>query len=84
MPDTAADGKAFTSLDLAADHVAVPAILRDGVPHAPPPPDWVVAAGDTIVLVGAHEDLTRAVARLEARTTDQPEGGEAGGASLPR
>ena len=66
MPDTAAEGKTLAALDLAVDHVAVPAILRDGVPHAPPPPDWIVAAGDTIVLVGAHEDLTHAIARLEA------------------
>jgi CPA2 family monovalent cation:H+ antiporter-2 len=66
MPDTAAEGKTLAALDLAVDHVAVPAILRDGVPHAPPPPDWIVTAGDTIVLVGAHEDLTHAIARLEA------------------
>ena len=68
MPDTAAEGKTLAALDLSVDHVAVPAILRDGVPHAPPPPDWIVAAGDTIVLVGAHEDLTHAIARLEAPT----------------
>jgi len=65
MPDTAADGRLLGELDLAAAHVAVPAVLRDGVPHAPPPADFRVSAGDTLVLVGAHEDLARAMARLE-------------------
>ena len=67
MPDTAAEGRLLTELDLAAAHVAVPAVLRDGVPHAPPPEDLRLAAGDTLVLVGAHEDLGRALTRLEAR-----------------
>jgi CPA2 family monovalent cation:H+ antiporter-2 len=80
MPDTAAEGKALAELDLAAQHIALPAILRDGRPHAPPPPDWIVAAGDTLVLVGAHEDLTQALALLEAPR--QMPG--VGGASFPR
>ncbi len=88
MPETAAEGRRLAELDLAAGHVGVPAVLRDGEPHAPPPPDWIVAAGDTLVLVGAHEDLTNAVARLERPAqppggTDGPAGGE-GGASRPR
>jgi CPA2 family monovalent cation:H+ antiporter-2 len=66
LPDTAADGRLLPELDLAAAHVAVPAVLRDGVPHAPPPEDFKLAAGDTLVLVGAHEDLARVLARLEA------------------
>ncbi|HQQ77220.1 MAG TPA: NAD-binding protein, partial [Thermoanaerobaculia bacterium] len=66
LPDTAADGRLLSELDLAAAHVAVPAVLRDGVPHAPPPEDFKLAAGDTLVLVGAHEDLARVLARLEA------------------
>jgi CPA2 family monovalent cation:H+ antiporter-2 len=65
MPDTAADGRTLEELDLARHHVAVPAVLRDGTPHAPAPPLWRVAAGDTLVLVGAHEDLTNAIAQLE-------------------
>lgn len=65
LPDTAADGVALSDLRLEADHVAVPAVLRDGQPYAPAPPDLVVASGDTLVLVGAHEDLAHAVARLE-------------------
>ena len=66
LPDTAPDGRLLSELDLAAAHVAVPAVLRDGVPHAPPPEDFRLAAGDTLVLVGAHEDLARVLARLEA------------------
>jgi CPA2 family monovalent cation:H+ antiporter-2 len=67
LPDAAADGRLLPELDLAAAHVAVPAVLRDGVPHAPPPEDFRVAAGDTLVLVGAHEDLARILARLEGQ-----------------
>jgi CPA2 family monovalent cation:H+ antiporter-2 len=66
LPDTAGDGRPLSELDLAAAHVAVPAVLRDGVPYAPPPEDFRLAAGDTLVLVGAHEDLARVLARLEA------------------
>ena len=66
MPETAADGKTLEELDLTAHHVDVPAVLRDGRPHAPPPPDWHVGAGDILVLVGAHEDLTHALTLLEA------------------
>ena len=74
MPDTAAEGRALSELNLARQQVAVPAVLRDGVPHAPPPPDWKLAAGDTIVLVGAHEDLMHAIAGLEAPSQSGPEG----------
>jgi monovalent cation:H+ antiporter-2, CPA2 family len=66
MPETAAEGKTLEELDLNAQHVAVPVVLRDGRPHAPPPPDWHVGAGDILVLVGAHEDLAHALALLEA------------------
>lgn len=72
LPDTAADGRRLSELDLAAAHVAVPALLRDGVPHAPPPEDLRVAAGDTLVLVGAHEDLARVLVRLEAQARSTP------------
>jgi K+:H+ antiporter len=67
MPDTAADGRLLSELDLAAGHVAVPAVLRDGVPNAPPPENFRLAAGDTLVLVGAHEDLAKVLTRLETR-----------------
>jgi CPA2 family monovalent cation:H+ antiporter-2 len=69
LPDAAADGRLLSELDFAAAHVAVPAVLRDGVPHAPPPEDFRVAAGDTLVLVGAHEDLARILARLEGQAS---------------
>ena len=67
MPDAVPDGRLLSELDLAAAHVAVPAVLRDGVPHAPPPEDLRLAAGDTLVLVGAHEDLGLVLTRLETR-----------------
>ncbi len=72
LPDAAADGRLLSELDLPAAHVAVPAVLRDGVPHAPPPEGFRVAAGDTLVLVGAHEDLARVLARLEAPRPPSP------------
>ena len=65
LPDTVADGKALEGLHLEADHVAVPALLRDGEPTAPVPPATVLAAGDTLLLVGAHEDLGLVISRLE-------------------
>ncbi len=65
MPDTAADGKTIEELGIADDHVAIPAMLRDGAPISPAPPDNPLRAGDTLFLVGAHEDLLRVVDRLE-------------------
>ncbi len=65
LPDTEAEGRALGDLHLDADHVAVPALLRDGVPTAPVPEDLVVLAGDTLLLVGAHEDLAAVISRLE-------------------
>jgi CPA2 family monovalent cation:H+ antiporter-2 len=73
MPDAVPDGRLLSELDLAAAHVAVPAVLRDGIPYAPPPEDWRIAAGDTLVLVGAHEDLARVLTRLEARASAPPD-----------
>ena len=67
LPDTEAEGKTLSELHLDADHVAVPALLRDGEPRAPVPSDHRVEAGDTL-LVGAHEDLAIAIAKLEKRT----------------
>jgi TrkA-C domain len=72
LPDAVADGRLLSELDLAAAHVAVPAVLRDGVPLAPPPEDLRLAAGDTLVLVGAHEDLARVLPRLEALAAPPP------------
>jgi monovalent cation:H+ antiporter-2, CPA2 family len=86
MPETAAEGRTLPELNLSRQQIAVPAVLRDGVPHAPPRPDWVLAAGDTIVLVGAHEDLTHAIAQLEAPSAPAGQAGTEGpgGTSFPR
>jgi monovalent cation:H+ antiporter-2, CPA2 family len=65
LPDTHAEGKSVTELDLTRDGVAVAALLRDGRALSPLPVDEPLQAGDTMLLVGAHEDLTRALARLE-------------------
>ena len=66
LPDTFAEGRTLNELHLGEEHVTVPALLRDGTPHAPPDPDLRVEAGDTLLLVGAHEDLARAITKLEA------------------
>ena len=65
LPEMAAVGKTLGELHLEEDHVAVPALLRDGVPLAPPPLDVPIEAGDTLLVVGAHEDLVHATKRLE-------------------
>ncbi len=68
LPEMAAAGKTLGELDLEAVHVAVPALLRDGAPLAPPPRDLTIEAGDTLLLVGAHDDLVHAMKRLEGRS----------------
>lgn len=65
LPEMAAVGKTLGDLRLEEEHVAVPALLRDGAPMAPPPLDVPIEAGDTLLLVGAHEDLVHATRRLE-------------------
>ena len=65
LPEMAAVGRTLGELNLEAEHVAVPALLRDGAPLAPPPLDLAIEPGDTLLLVGAHEDLVRATKRLE-------------------
>jgi CPA2 family monovalent cation:H+ antiporter-2 len=69
MPDSAADGRTLTDLALDRHQIAVPALLRDGKPITPPPLDEPLQAGDSLLLVGAHDDLLRAVARLEKPLT---------------
>ncbi len=73
LPEMAAAGKTLGELDLEAVHVAVPALLRDGAPLAPPPRDLPIEAGDTLLLVGAHEDLVHATKRLEGPAPEEPE-----------
>lgn len=73
LPEMAAAGKTLGELDLEADHVAVPALLRDGAPLAPPPRDLPIEPGDTLLLVGAHEDLVRATRKLEGAGPPGPD-----------
>jgi len=73
LPEMAASGRTLGELDLEADHVAVPALLRDGAPLAPPPRDLPIEPGDTLLLVGAHEDLVRATKKLEGVGPADPE-----------
>jgi CPA2 family monovalent cation:H+ antiporter-2 len=65
LPDSRADGQTLDALAVADDRVAVPALLRDAKPMSPVPLDLLLQAGDTLFLVGAHEDLVRVVDRLE-------------------
>lgn len=65
LPEMAAAGRTLGELGLEEEHVAVPALLRDGAPIAPPPLDVRIEPGDTLLLVGAHEDLVHATRRLE-------------------
>lgn len=65
LPEMAAVGKTLGELRLEEEHVAVPALLRDGAPMAPPPLDVPIEAGDTLLLVGAHEDLVHATKKVE-------------------
>ena len=65
LPDTFVEGRTISELELQRDGVAVAALLRDGRALSPLPVDAPIQAGDTLLLVGAHEELTRAIARLE-------------------
>ncbi len=65
LPDTFVEGRTISELELQQDGVAVAALLRDGRALSPLPVDAPIQAGDTMLLVGAHEELTRAIARLE-------------------
>jgi len=73
LPEMAAVGKTLGELHLEEEHVAVPALLRDGAPLAPPPLDVPIEAGDTLLLVGAHEDLVHATKRLEGSPSESAE-----------
>ena len=65
LPDSKAEGKTLAELAVVDDHVAVPAMLRDGKPVSPAPLSEALQAGDTLFLVGAHEDLLRVLDRME-------------------
>lgn len=63
LPDTFAEGRTIGQLDL-VEGVAVAALLREGRALSPMPIDEPLQSGDTMLLVGAHEDLTNAIAKL--------------------
>ena len=65
LPDTLADGLSIDELRLGDEGVGVAALLRDGKAVSPLPMNQPLCAGDILLLVGAHEELSRAVARLE-------------------
>jgi CPA2 family monovalent cation:H+ antiporter-2 len=67
LPGTAAQGRTLADLAVADDHVAVPAMMRGGLPYAPAPTEEPLQPGDTLFLVGESEDLMRVVGRLEGR-----------------
>lgn len=67
LPDTPAEGKTLAELGVSDDHVAVPAMIRAGAPYSPAPTDEPLKPGDTLFLVGAHEDLVKVMSRLEGR-----------------
>ncbi|HEX9985745.1 MAG TPA: cation:proton antiporter [Thermoanaerobaculia bacterium] len=65
LPDTWVEGRSIEELGLNEEGVGVAALLRDGKALSPLLVDEPLQAGDTMLLVGAHEELTRGVARLE-------------------
>jgi Trk K+ transport system NAD-binding subunit len=72
LPDTHAEGKTLEELGMTEEGVGVAALLRDGRALSPLPMDEPLQAGDTMLLVGAHEDLTRALAKLERGGVSEP------------
>jgi CPA2 family monovalent cation:H+ antiporter-2 len=72
LPDTFAEGRTIAELGMLEEGVGVAALLRDGKALSPLPVEDKLQAGDTMLLVGAHEDLTRAVARLERGEVSEP------------
>jgi CPA2 family monovalent cation:H+ antiporter-2 len=73
LPDTYLEGRTIEELHLGEEGVGVAALLRDGKALSPLPVSEPLQAGDTMLLVGAHEDLARAVARLEHAPATTPE-----------
>lgn len=65
LPDTFPEGKTIEELNLDSDHIGVAALLRDGRALSPLPMREPLEAGDTLLLVGAHEELTRVVSKLD-------------------
>jgi CPA2 family monovalent cation:H+ antiporter-2 len=67
LPGTPAVGRTLADMGVADTHVAVPAMIRRGAPYSPAPTDEPLEAGDTLFLVGAHEDLMKVMSKLEGR-----------------
>ncbi|PYQ66452.1 MAG: hypothetical protein DMF54_07850 [Acidobacteria bacterium] len=65
LPETTAAGRTLAELGVADDRVAVPAMIRRGAPYSPAPVDEPLQSGDTLFLVGAHEDLMHVMSRLD-------------------
>ncbi|HEX6159812.1 MAG TPA: TrkA C-terminal domain-containing protein, partial [Thermoanaerobaculia bacterium] len=65
MPDSYAEGRSIAEMGLIEEHVGVAALLRDGQALTPLPMGEALQVGDTMLLVGAHEDLAKVVTRLE-------------------
>lgn len=65
LPDSYAEGRTLAEMRMTDEGVGVAALLRDGKALTPLPTREPLQAGDTMLLVGAHEDLTKVVARLE-------------------
>jgi CPA2 family monovalent cation:H+ antiporter-2 len=70
LPGTYAEERTIAQLGFDEEGVAVAALLRDGRALSPLPLDEPLRSGDTMLLVGAHEELTRAVSRLERGVSD--------------
>jgi CPA2 family monovalent cation:H+ antiporter-2 len=71
-----ADGQALGALDLRrASGATVIAAVRDGRSFTNPGADFALRAGDSLVLVGSHQEIDRAFAMLEpARSEPAPTG----------
>lgn len=56
----AAVGKPISALDLAAAHAQITLVRRRGVRHVSPPGDFLLEAGDVLILAGTPEALGKA------------------------
>jgi CPA2 family monovalent cation:H+ antiporter-2 len=64
-PDAPAAGKTLQELDIRKNTGAtVIAVARHGEASTNPGPDFILQAGDIVVLLGAHEDLDKATSLL--------------------
>ncbi len=69
--DSPAVGKTLRDLDLRnRTGATIIAVVRDETPISSPAPDVALEAGDTLVLVGSHEQVDRAIDLLEGSGGD--------------